>query len=58
MVHGLLLDVLKPEEKPTFPSIEGYGLVTGNFAITIILCIVVISLMSQSRILKKILGMK
>ena len=58
MVHGLLLDVLKPEIKPTFPSIQGYGLIIGNFAITIILCVIVISLMSQSRILKKILGMK
>ena len=58
MVHGLLLDVLKPEVKPTFPSIQGYGLIAGNFAITIILCVMVINLMSQSRMLKKLLGMK
>ncbi len=58
MVHGLLLDVLMPESKPIFPSIVGYGLIAGNFAITILLCAVVISLISQSNFLKKILGMK
>ena len=58
MVHGLLLDVLMPKAKPEFPSIEGYGLITGNFVITITLCVVVISLVSQNNILKKILGIK
>jgi len=58
MVHGLLLDVLMPEVKPNFPSIKGYGLITGNFVITIILCVVVISLISQNKVLRKLLGMK
>lgn len=58
MIHGLLLNVLMPKAKPEFPSIEGYGLITGNFVITITLCVVVISLVSQSNILKKILRIK
>ncbi len=58
IVHGLLLDVLMPEVKPIFPSIMGYGLITGNFVITIILCVVVISLISQNRMLRKLLEMK
>ncbi len=58
MVHGLLLDVLMPEVKPIFPSIMGYGLISGNFVITIILCVVIISLISQNNVLKKLLGMK
>lgn len=58
MIHGLLLNILMPEIKPVFPSIAGYGLITGNFMITILLCAIVISLLSQNRILKKILGMK
>ena len=58
MVRGLLLDVLMPKVRPVFPSIEGYGLITGNFVITVMLCVVVISLVSQNTILKKILGIK
>lgn len=58
MVHGLLLDVLMPDVKPIFPGIVGYGLITGNFVITITLCVVVISLISQNRVLRKLLGMK
>ncbi len=58
MVHGLLLNVLMPEVKPIFPSIMGYGLISGNFVITIILCVVIISLISQNNVLKKLLGMK
>ena len=58
MVHGLLLDVLMLKVKLEFPSIEGYGLITGNFVITITLWVVVISLVSQSNVLKKLLGMK
>ena len=58
MLHGLLLDVLMPEVKPIFPSIKGYGLISGNFVITIILCVIVISLISQNNVLKKLLGMK
>lgn len=58
MFHGLLLDVLKPQLRPVFPSISGYVLIMGNFVVTIILCVVVISLISQNGISKKILGMK
>lgn len=58
MVHGLLLNVLMPNTKPEFPSISGYGLIAGNFVITIVLCVVVIGMISQSTVLKKILGMK
>ena len=58
MVHGLLLNVLMPNMKPEFPSISGYGLIVGNFVITFVLCVVVISIISQSSILKKMLGMK
>ena len=58
MVHVFLLDVLKPEVKPVFPSIAGYGLIIGNFVITIILCALVISLISHNNVLRRLLGMK
>ena len=58
MVHGLVLNVLMPEIKPEFPSIAGYGLICGNFAITVFLSVINIILVSQSKILKKVLGIK
>lgn len=58
MVHGLLLNILMPEVEPVFPSVIAYGLITGNFVITVILSFMVISLTSHNQVLKKLLGMK
>lgn len=58
MVHGLVLNVLMSKTKPEFPSIAGYGIVIGNFSITLVLCVVLIGLLAQSNMLKKLLGMK
>ena len=58
MVHGLVLNVLMPETKPIFPSIRGYCLIFVNFIITVLLCVVIINLIAQSRTLRKILGMR
>ena len=58
LFHYLLLDLLLPEIRPGFPSIVAYCLIAANFIITNLLCVGVICLISQSSILKKILGMK
>lgn len=58
MVHGLVLNVLMPEMKPVFPSVAGYGIVIGNFLITLLLCTALISLLAQSKMLRKLLGIK
>lgn len=31
MIHGLVLNVLRPEVKPIFPSPVGYGYIFGNY---------------------------
>ena len=52
MIHGLLLNILKPHREVAFSSIEGY------FIITIGLCAIVIELLKQNVFLKKLLSIK
>lgn len=58
MIHGLLLNILKPHRAVAFSSIEGYFLTFGNFIITIGLCAIVIELLKQNVFLKKLLSIK
>ncbi len=58
MIHGLLLNILKSDVEIKFSSIEGYLLTAGNFTLTIGLCVVVISLLNQNTILKKIFNIR
>lgn len=56
MMHGLLLNIFKSSVAIQFSSIEGYLLTAGNFALTIGLCAVVIRLLNQNVVLKKVLN--
>lgn len=58
MMHGLLLNIFKSSVAIQFSSIEGYLLTTGNFALTIGLCAVVIRLLNQNVVLKKVLNIR
>lgn len=58
MVLGLFFDVSMSNTRPEFPRVSVYELIAGNFMSAITLCVVVISLVSQSNILKKLLGIK
>lgn len=58
MIHGLLLNIFKSDVEIQFSSIEGYLLTAGNFALTIGLCAVVISLLNQNTTLKKVLNIR
>lgn len=58
MIHGLLLNIFKSDAVIQFSSIEGYLLTAGNFALTVILCACVISLLNQNTILKKTLNIR
>lgn len=58
MIHGLLLNIFKSDTVIQFCSIEGYLLTASNFVLTIGLCAVVISLLKQNIILKKILNIR
>lgn len=58
MMHGLLLNIFKSSVAIQFSSIEGYLLTAGNFALTIGLCAVVIRLLNQNVILKKVLNIR
>ena len=58
MIHGLLLNVFKSDHIIQFSSIEGYLLTAGNFALTVVLCAAVISLLKQNTILKKVLSIR
>ena len=58
MIHGLLLNICKSDVVVQFSSIEGYLLTAGNFALTVGLCAVVISLLNQNTILKKALNIR
>lgn len=58
MIHGLLLNIFKSDVVIQFSSIEGYLLTAGNFALTVGLCAVVISLLNQNTILKKALNIR
>lgn len=58
MIHGFVLNILKPEGTTAFSSIPGIALTFSNYVLTMLLCVVIISLIGKSGILKKILGMK
>ena len=58
MMHGLLLNIFKSSVAIQFSSIEGYLLTTGNFALTVGLCAVVIRLLDQNAVLKKVLNIR
>ena len=58
MMHGLLLNIFKSSAAIQFSSIEGYLLTAGNFALTIGLCAVVIRLLSQNVVLKKVFNIR
>lgn len=58
MMHGLLLNIFKSSVAIQFSSIEGYLLTAGNFALTVGLCAVVIRLLDQNAVLKKVLNIR
>ena len=58
MMHGLLLNIFKNSIAIQFSSIEGYLLTAGNFALTVGLCAVVIRLLDQNAVLKKVLNIR
>lgn len=58
MIHGLVLNILKTSSPIRFGSIQGYLLTAGNFALTVGLCAVVIELLKQNKILKKVLNIR
>ena len=58
MIHGLLLNIFKSDVVVQFSSIEGYLLTAGNFALTVGLCSVVISLLIQNTVLKRVLNIR
>ena len=58
MMHGLLLNIFKSSIAIQFSSIEGYLLTAGNFALTVGLCAVVIRLLNQNVVLKKVLNIR
>ena len=58
MMHSLLLNIFKSSVAIQFSSIEGYLLTAGNFALTIGLCAVVIRLLNQNVVLKKVLNIR
>lgn len=58
MMHGLLLNIFKSGVAIQFSSIEGYLLTAGNFALTVGLCAVVIRLLDQNAVLKKVLNIR
>lgn len=58
MIHGFLLNIFESSVPIQFSSIEGYLLTTGNFALTIGICAIVIKLLNQNKLLKKILSIR
>ena len=53
-----LLNIFKSSVAIQFSSIEGYLLTAGNFALTVGLCAVVIRLLNQNFVLKKVLNIR
>lgn len=58
LTHGLLLNIFKSSVAIQFSSIEGYLLTAGNFTLTVGLCAVVIRLLDQNAVLKKVLNIR
>ena len=58
LTHGLLLNIFKSSVAIQFSSIEGYLLTAGNFTLTVGLCAVVIRLLNQNAVLKKVLNIR
>ena len=55
---GFLNNIFKSSVAIQFSSIEGYLLTAGNFALTVGLCAVVIRLLDQNAVLKKVLNIR
>ena len=58
MIHGFFLNIFKSNVPVLFNSIWGYLLTAGNFAVAIGLCVFIIELLNQNKILKKILSIR
>lgn len=58
LIHGLFLNILKTKELQLFSSIIGYGLTFCNYLLTIMLCYVVITILRESDVLRKILCLR
>ena len=56
MIHGLVLNIFKSSVPIQFCSIQGYLLTAGNFTLTVGLCALLIGLLSQNDLLKKVLS--
>ena len=55
LLHGLLLNIIKTVDLPEFNTWQGYLLVLINYILTVLLTCGVISLLSQNKILNKVL---
>lgn len=55
LIHYLLLNLLRAEIMPHFVTPQGVVLVIGNFALTLILVVPIIKLLSQNHYLRKVL---
>lgn len=55
LLHGTVLSLLKFNLLPVFWSVEGIILVFANFVITIVMCVVIISLLKGNKVINKIL---
>ena len=58
MVHGLLLNILKSDVPVQFNSIKGYLLTASNFTLTVGLSAIVICLLNQNTVLKRVLNIR
>lgn len=55
LLHGLLLNIVKTVNHPVFNTWQGYLLVIINYILTVLLTCGVVALLSQNKVLKKIL---
>ena len=58
LLHYLFLNILKTKELYLFSSIVGYGLTFSNYILTLMVCYIVITILRESDILKKILCLR
>lgn len=58
LLHGLLLNILKLNGEIYFNSVVGILTVLGNYLITVILCLFIIKILNNNRVLNKILWAK
>ena len=55
LLHGLLLNIVKTVNHPVFNTWQGYLLVIINYILTVLLTCGVVALLSQNKVLKKVL---